>query len=237
MTPEPESGAAPSALLIAQRAARAEALGYFVERSGFHVEVATSIDQAVRGLEDRGVALVVADWSARPGEMETDMARLRALTAAPILLLAPRTDGAPRSRAEEILRPPFTAREIESRVRSMTGAAGRAAPQPALLAGGPVQLDILRHEARVREEPVFLRVKEFDLLEAFLRRMDQMLSRAFLTAVAWGIEMVPGTNTLDVHIARLRKKIELSPHRPLHLLTVRRRGYCFVDGFRLPATP
>jgi DNA-binding response OmpR family regulator len=77
--------------------------------------------------------------------------------------------------------------------------------------------------------PLFLRVKEFDLLEAMPRRKDQVLSREFLIAAGWGIGAIPSTNTLDVHVLRLRQKVELVPRRPRYILTRRGQGYCFVD--------
>jgi two-component system, OmpR family, response regulator RegX3 len=98
-----------------------------------------------------------------------------------------------------------------------------------ILTGGPVELDIQRHEARVRGTPVFLRVKEFDLLEAMLRRKHRVLSREFLIAAGWGFGAIPSTNTLDVHVLRLRRKVELEPGRPQHILTRRGQGYCFVE--------
>jgi two-component system response regulator RegX3 len=89
-------------------------------------------------------------------------------------------------------------------------------------------MDVLRHEVRVQGRLVALPPKEFDLLEAFLRRRGRLLSREFLIEAVWGSDYVGDGRTLDVHVTRLRRKIEPDPHRPRHLVTVRGRGYKFV---------
>jgi DNA-binding response OmpR family regulator len=81
----------------------------------------------------------------------------------------------------------------------------------------------------VRGTTVFLQVKEFDLLEAMLRRRDQVLSREFLIPAGWGIGAIPSTTTLEVHVLRLRQKVELVPRGPRYILTRQGQGYCFVD--------
>ena len=113
----------------------------------------------------------------------------------------------------------------------MSGEVGSATdPVPAeVLAGGPVDLDIARHEARVRGEHVGLTPKEFELLELFLLRKDRLLTRDFLIEEVWGADYVGDTKTLDVHVKRLRQKLEKDPHRPEFLVTVRGLGYRFLD--------
>ncbi len=98
-----------------------------------------------------------------------------------------------------------------------------------MLAGGPVRMDVARHEVAVRGDSVSLPPKEFELLEAFLRRKGRLLTRDFLIEEVWGPDYFGDTRTLDVHVKRLRRKVEADPHRPDHLLTVRGLGYKFVD--------
>jgi two-component system response regulator RegX3 len=98
-----------------------------------------------------------------------------------------------------------------------------------VLRGGPVEMDVARHEVSVRGEAVAFPPKEFELLEAFLRRRDRLLTRLFLIEEVWGADYVGDTKTLDVHVKRLRQKVEEDPHEPRHLLTVRGLGYRFVD--------
>jgi two-component system response regulator RegX3 len=92
-----------------------------------------------------------------------------------------------------------------------------------------VELDPDRHEVRVEGEPIQLPPKEFELLELFLRRRGRLLTREFLIEEVWGADYYGDTRTLDVHVKRLRQKIEEDPHRPVHLITVRGLGYRFVD--------
>src|SRR5947207_11576965 len=105
-----------------------------------------------------------------------------------------------------------------------------AQPEPVeVLRGGPVELDVGTHEARVDGEPLSLPPKEFELLETLLRRKGRLLTRDFLIEEVWGADYYGDTRTLDVHVKRLRQKIERDPHQPAHLLTVRGLGYRFVD--------
>jgi two-component system response regulator RegX3 len=97
------------------------------------------------------------------------------------------------------------------------------------VSGGTVEMDVARHEVRVQGEAVAFPPKEFELLEAFLRRKGRLLTREFLIEEVWGLDYFGDTKTLDVHVKRLRRKIERDPHRPAHLLTVRGLGYKFVD--------
>ncbi|MEX2421421.1 MAG: response regulator transcription factor, partial [Actinomycetota bacterium] len=109
-----------------------------------------------------------------------------------------------------------------------TATGAQAGDEP--LSGGPVMLDAARHEVLVRGAPVSLPPKEFELLELLLSRKDRLLTRDFLIDEVWGADYVGDTKTLDVHIKRLRSKIEDDPHHPAYLMTVRGLGYKFVDG-------
>jgi two-component system response regulator RegX3 len=98
-----------------------------------------------------------------------------------------------------------------------------------VLTGGPVELDIARHEARVNGDSVGLTPKEFELLETFLLRKGRLLTRDFLIEEVWGADYFGDTKTLDVHVKRLRQKLERDPHHPEYLVTVRGLGYRFLD--------
>jgi two-component system, OmpR family, response regulator RegX3 len=98
-----------------------------------------------------------------------------------------------------------------------------------VLEGAGVEMDVVRHEVLVHGEAVAFPPKEFELLEAFLRRKGRLLTRDFLIEEVWGHDYFGDTKTLDVHVKRVRRKIEAQPHRPAHLLTVRGLGYKFVD--------
>ena len=104
-----------------------------------------------------------------------------------------------------------------------------AEPTDDVLSGGPVELDVSRHEVQVRGETVRFPPKEFELLETFLRRKGRLLTRDFLIEEVWGAGYFGDTKTLDVHVKRIRRKVEEDPHQPAHLVTVRGLGYKFVD--------
>ena len=133
--------------------------------------------------------------------------------------------------ADDYVTKPFSVRELVSRVRAhlRRAAHGHALPPDEVIKGGPVAMDVGRHEVLVGGERVAFPPKEFELLEAFLRRKDRLLTRLFLIEEVWGSDYVGDTKTLDVHVKRIRQKIEDDPHEPAHLLTVRGLGYKFVD--------
>ncbi len=133
--------------------------------------------------------------------------------------------------ADDYVTKPFSVRELISRVRANLRRSKMRAVAVAddLLVGGRVEMDVVRHEVRVNAEPVPFPPKEFELLETFLRRKGRLLTREFLIEEVWGPDYFGDTKTLDVHVKRLRRKIEEDPHRPAHLLTVRGLGYKFVD--------
>jgi len=134
--------------------------------------------------------------------------------------------------ADDYVTKPFSVRELVSRVRAnLRRSEGMRRPQATdeVLAGGPVTMDVVRHEVVVNGELVAFPPREFELLETFLRRRGRLLTREFLIQEIWGADYFGDTKTLDVHVKRVRRKIEPDPHRPVHLLTVRGLGYKFVE--------
>jgi two-component system response regulator RegX3 len=161
---------------------------------------------------------------------------LRAESAVPIIVLTAKDGEADKVAglelgADDYVTKPFSMRELMSRVRAQLRRAGMAdqGASEDTLQGGPVDLDVIRHEAKVRGERVDLPPKEFELLETFLRRKGRLLTREFLIDEVWGSDYYGDTRTLDVHVKRLRQKVEEDPHRPVHLITVRGLGYRFLD--------
>jgi two-component system response regulator RegX3 len=122
---------------------------------------------------------------------------------------------------------PYSARELIARIRAVLrrGADRSAADDSSALEAGPVRMDVERHTVAVDGRPVTLPLKEFDLLEYLLRNSGRVLTRGQLIDRVWGADYVGDTKTLDVHVKRLRSKIETDPASPVHLLTVRGVGY------------
>ena len=130
--------------------------------------------------------------------------------------------------ADDYVTKPYSARELIARIRAVLRR-GADADDPGLgdgvLEAGPVRMDVERHVVSVNGEPITLPLKEFDLLEYLMRNSGRVLTRGQLIDRVWGADYVGDTKTLDVHVKRLRSKIEADPANPVHLVTVRGLGY------------
>ena len=131
--------------------------------------------------------------------------------------------------ADDYVTKPYSARELVARIRAVLRRRGEAAEAPGegVLEAGPVRMDVERHVVAVDGETVALPLKEFDLLEFLLRNAGRVLTRGQLIDRVWGADYVGDTKTLDVHVKRLRSKIEPEPSNPRHIVTVRGLGYKF----------
>jgi two-component system response regulator RegX3 len=130
--------------------------------------------------------------------------------------------------ADDYVTKPFSSRELVARMRAVLRRRGDAEEvTEATLEAGPVRMDVERHVVTVRGEQVQLPLKEFELLQVLLRNADRVLTRMQLIDRVWGADYVGDTKTLDVHIKRLRAKIEADPAKPRHIVTVRGLGYKF----------
>jgi two-component system response regulator RegX3 len=216
-----------------------DAVGYALEQEGYDVTLAEDGHDADRklGNDAPGYDLLILDIM-MPGRSGLDICRdVRARSPVPIILLTAKDAEVDKVvglevGADDYVTKPFSVRELVSRVRAnlrRTRSAAAADPGDDVLVGGPVRMDVARHEVVVRGEPVPFPPKEFELLETFLRRKGRLLTRDFLIEEVWGPEYFGDTRTLDVHVKRLRRKVESDPHRPDHLQTVRGLGYKFID--------
>jgi len=226
----------PSVLLVEDEPALADSMQYSLEREGFRVVVAADGESAVARFREGIPSLVLLDLML-PRLSGLDVCRIiRQESTVPIVIVTAKDGEADKVAglelgADDYVTKPFSMRELISRVRAQlrrAGMAGDAAPVE-ILRGGPVELDLARHEARVHGEEVRLTPKEFELLEVFLERRGRLLTREFLITEVWGPNYFGDTKTLDVHVKRLRQKIEDDPHQPRHLVTVRGLGYRFLD--------
>jgi two-component system, OmpR family, response regulator RegX3 len=223
-------------LIVEDEPALAESVQYSLTREGFDVVVAPDGEDALERFRTGSPDLVILDLML-PRLSGLDVCRIvRGESSVPIVILTAKDGEADKVAglelgADDYVTKPFSMRELVSRVRALLRRAGMAAqPEPVeVLRGGPVELDVGKHEARVSGEPMSLPPKEFELLEAFLRRKGRLLTRDFLIEEVWGADYYGDTRTLDVHVKRLRQKVEENPHEPAHLLTVRGLGYRFVD--------
>ena len=223
-------------LLVEDEPSLAESIKYSLERECCHVVIAGDGERAMQLSRRQRPALVLLDLML-PKLSGLDVCRLmRQESNVPILILTAKDTEADKVAglelgADDYVTKPFSMRELVSRVRAQLRRASFVgeSEQGEVLSGGRVKLDVARHEARVGDEQVKLAPREFALLELFLRRKGRLLTRDFLISELWGHDYFGDTKTLDVHVKRLRHKIEQEPQRPEHLLTVRGLGYRFLD--------
>jgi len=130
--------------------------------------------------------------------------------------------------ADDYVTKPFSSRELVARIRAVLRRGGEPEDLvPPTLEVGPVRMDVERHLVSVDGKSVKLPLKEFDLLEVLLRNAGRVLTRMQLIDRVWGSDYVGDTKTLDVHVKRLRTKIEPDPANPRHIVTLRGLGYKF----------
>jgi two-component system, OmpR family, response regulator RegX3 len=224
-------------LIVEDEDSLAESIRYNLEREGFTVRVADDGAAALEAFRADPPELVILDLML-PQMSGLDVCRaIRSESTVPMIVVTAKDSEADKVTglelgADDYVTKPFSMRELVSRVRANLRRARMVEPNTELeqpLRGGPVELDVDRHEARVGGNTVSLPPKEFELLETFLRRKGRLLTRHFLIDEVWGSDYFGDTKTLDVHVKRIRKKIEEDPHRPVHLQTVRGLGYKFVD--------
>jgi two-component system, OmpR family, response regulator RegX3 len=225
-------------LVVEDESALAESIAYNLRREGFAVAIAADGDDALRRFRADSPAIVILDLML-PKLSGLDVCRaIRSESAAPIVILTAKDSEADKVAglelgADDYVTKPFSMRELVSRVRAHLRRADMgqspARPPEGKLTGGPVEMDPERHEVVVRGSSVQLTPKEFELLGVLLGRKGRLLTRQFLIEEIWGPGYFGDTKTLDVHIKRLRQKVEEVPHRPQHILTVRGLGYKFAD--------
>src|SRR5207248_6734189 len=197
-------------------------------------------ETALEQFRVRGPSIVILDLML-PRLSGLDVLRIiRGESSVPIVILTAKDSEADKVAgleigADDYVTKPFSMRELVSRVRAHLRRSGMTVPEAARpngasrLSGGPIQLDPERHEVFVGGGLIQLTPKEFDLLELFLSRKGRLLTRQFLIEEVWGPHYFGDTKTLDVHVKRLRQKLELDPHDPRHIVTVRGLGYKFLD--------
>ena len=210
-------------------------VGYALRREGHEVATAEDGEKGLEVFRGTKPDLVILDLML-PELSGLDVCRLiREESNVPIVMVTAKDSEADKVAglelgANDYVTKPFSIRELVSRVRAHLRRARMQAPAAAeeMLNGGPIVMDVAKHEVRVGEGLVAFPPKEFELLEAFLRRRGRLLTREFLIEEIWGHDYVGDTKTLDVHVKRIRQKIEHDPHDPELLLTVRGLGYKFV---------
>ena len=224
-------------LLVEDEQGFADSVRYALEAEGFEVVIAENGPIGV-GLAERSDPDIVLLDLMLPGMSGLDVCRqIRSFSDVPIIVLTAKDSEADKVAglelgADDYVTKPFSMRELLARVRAQLRRAAKTgvlAESNEVLRGGAIELDVDAHVARVAGVDVDLRPKEFDLLESLMRRKNRLAARHILIDEVWGPSYFGDTKTLDVHVKRLREKLEPDPSHPRHIVTVRGLGYKFVD--------
>lgn len=223
-------------LIVEDEEALSDPLAFLLGREGFQTVVVDNGLDALPTFEREGADLVLLDVML-PGMPGTEVCRkLREVSSVPIIMLTAKDSELDKVfglelGADDYVTKPYSARELIARIRAVLRrrSAEPDIPTDAVLTGGPVRMDIDRHVVTVNGEEVPMPLKEFELLEILLRNVGRVMTRGQLIERVWGADYVGDTNTLDVHIKRLRSKIEPDSSAPRYVVTVRGLGYKFEN--------
>jgi two-component system response regulator RegX3 len=220
-------------LVVEDEESISDPLSYLLRQEGFEVAVAATGPDGLAEFDRGGADIVLLDLML-PGLSGTEVCRaLRVKSSVPVIMLTARDSEIDKVvglelGADDYVTKPFSSRELVARVRAVLRR--RSEPEDAggaALEAGPVRMDVERHVVSVDGGPVPMPLKEFELLELLLRNAGRVLTRGQLIDRVWGSDYVGDTKTLDVHVKRLRAKIEPDPAHPRYIVTVRGLGYKF----------
>ncbi len=224
-------------LLVEDEISLREPLAYRLIKDGFEVVEAETGTQAVAAFRREGADLVLLDLMLPEMDGTAVCRELRSISDVPVIMLTAKDDEIDKVvglelGADDYVTKPYSYRELLARMRAVLRRRGDMtasdADEDAVLSVGRISMDTDRHEVSVAGEIVTVPLREFELLEMFLRNPDRVLTRGQLIDRIWGANYVGDTKTLDVHVKRLRSKIEADPGQPTTLLTVRGLGYKLV---------
>ena len=220
-------------LVVEDEESYSDALAYMLRKEGYEVAIAADGNAALVQFDRFGPDIVLLDLML-PGIPGTEVCRqIRASSSVPVIMVSAKDDEVDKVvgleiGADDYVTKPFSSRELVARIRAVLRRRGEPEEvTPAALEAGPVRMDVDRHVVTVGGTKIDLPLKEFDLLEMLLRNAGRVLTRMQLIDRVWGADYVGDTKTLDVHVKRLRAKIEPDPGAPRYLVTVRGLGYKF----------
>ncbi|MFM7451132.1 MAG: response regulator [Actinomycetota bacterium] len=219
-------------LIVEDEPSFSEALEFLLGKEGFAVVTAENGSDAIKKFEQGGIDLVLLDLMI-PEVVGTEVCRqIRAKSKVPIIMLTAKDSEVDKVvgleiGADDYVTKPYSARELVARIRAVlrrnSGELGVS--DSGVMTVASVRMDIERHQVSVNGIPISLPLKEFELLEFLMRNAGRVLTRGQLMDRVWGSDYVGDTKTLDVHVKRLRAKIENDPANPVLIQTVRGLGY------------
>ena len=218
-------------MIVEDEESFSDPLSFLLAKEGYDVEVVDNGQDALVEFDRNGADLVLLDLQL-PGLPGTEVCRqIRTTSSVPVIMVSAKDDEVDKVvglelGADDYVTKPYSSRELVARVRAVLRRHGE--PEELIAStvqAGPVRMDVDRHVVSVDGEQVSLPLKEFELLEMLLRNSGRVLTRMQLIDRVWGSDYVGDTKTLDVHVKRLRSKIEDDPSNPAHIVTVRGLGY------------
>jgi two-component system response regulator RegX3 len=219
-------------LVVEDEESYSDALSYVLRKEGFEVAVAETGPDALDEYDRAGADIVLLDLML-PGLSGTEVCRaLRSRGNVPVIIVSAKDTEVDKVvglelGADDYVTKPYSPRELLARIRAVLRRGQDVELLPDTLEAGPVRMDVERHVVTVSGNEIRLPLKEFELLEMLLRNTGRVLTRGQLIDRIWGADYVGDTKTLDVHVKRLRSKLEKDPSNPQHLVTVRGLGYKF----------
>ena len=217
-------------LVVEDEESYSDALAYMLRKEGYDVSVANTGPEALAEFDKTGADIVLLDLML-PGIPGTEVCRqIRQTSNVPVIMVSAKDAEVDKVvglelGADDYVTKPYSPRELVARIRAVLRRGHEVELAPATLEAGPVRMDVERHVVTVHGGDTKLPLKEFELLEMFLRNPGRVLTRGQLIDRVWGSDYVGDTKTLDVHVKRLRAKIEPDPATPSYLVTVRGLGY------------
>jgi two-component system response regulator RegX3 len=211
-----------------------EPLVYLLEKEGYEVSEAEDGNKAISEFRSSKIDLILLDLML-PGLSGNEVCRIiRAESQVPIIMITAKDTEIDKVvgleiGADDYVTKPYSTRELLARMKAVLrrGAEPNAGSDSGILRAGPVVMDLDRHTVSVNGEQIQMPLKEFELLELLIENVNRVLTRGQIIDRVWGSNYFGDTKTLDVHVKRVRSKIEEDPSRPKHLLTVRGLGYKF----------
>ncbi len=221
-------------LLVEDEPDLADPLAYVLRREGYDVEIAEDGPSALASFREHGADIILLDLML-PGMPGTEVARqVRSTSTTPIIMVTAKDTEVDivvglELGADDYITKPYSSRELLARMRAVLRrtAAVEADLDERVLEGGRVTVDLDRHTVAVDGQEIAMPLKEFELLEVLMRNAGRVLTRGQLIDRVWGSDYFGDTKTLDVHIKRIRSRIEENPSQPVMLVTVRGLGYRF----------
>ena len=220
-------------LIVEDESSFSEALAYLLGKEGFEVSVAEDGRAALNIFAKEGADLILLDLMI-PEVSGVDVCRtIRSTSQVPIIMLTAKDAEIDKVvglelGADDYVTKPYSSRELIARIKAVLRrgiADSELQGDLEVISVGPIRLDTARHQASINGNPIALPLKEFELLEFLMRNSGRVLTRSQLIDRVWGGDYFGDTKTLDVHIKRLRSKLEIEPANPVLIQTIRGLGY------------